>query len=449
MEKIKNIFIPTHVLVIFAITAFFFTGSFLFSFNPLLPLFAGGSLLILSLFLQAPLVLLAFLIVVRMSLDYSSQYLTLSLYEQSFTLSQLIGLGIALLGTILIVQKRKEVLHYPVFWPLALIFAWGASTVPYSVSSGSTLAELVRIFGLFSIGFMAYIFTKRSSDYKFLLHAIILSALLPILLGLYQFFFGIGFVDADVSVARIFGTFSHPNIFSLYLFSLLVVTVLYFLLPGIQHDTKRKKYAYFLLAVFSLLLLLTFTRVAWITAFIFGATLLFARSKMTLIPAILLPLVLYFASPTFQDRVQESLSPDPDSSIVWRQNLWHDTILKTTQDDRRIIGFGMSTFPLVSETLRGENVGSHDPHNDFVRFFVEGGYIGLLVYVVYILSVFIILASHFFKRSGWKKQSFFILALFWFCLCLAALSDNIFKNTPVEWIFFILTGSLLKLATKK
>lgn len=448
MEKINRLFVPEHVIVIFALTATFFTGAFLFSYNPFLPLFAGGSLLVLSLFFSSPLLLLAILIVVRMSLDYSSQYVTLNIFETTLTLSQLIGLGIAALGSILIFQNKEKLLKYPFFYPLLLVFFWGASTLPYSIVPGSTLTELIRIFGLLSIGFMAYLVTKKTQDYKILLIALLVSSFLPVLFSLYQFLFGVGFSDSDVALARIFGTFSHPNILSLYLFSLLVVTVLFFLIPSLKESAQKKNISLVLFGIFSLLLLLTFTRVAWVVAFLFVATLLFFRFRIALIPIVILPIILYFISPNFSDRVQESLSPDPDSSIVWRQNLWHDTTLKTVQDDRQILGYGMSSFPFVSENLRGENKGSNDPHNDLIRFFVEGGYIGLLVYLVYSATILFILLRAAFTQKGWLKDSLLIMSLFWLCLLFASLSDNIFKNTPVEWIFFILAGSLVALAQK-
>ncbi|MEI9966760.1 MAG: hypothetical protein WDN67_03960 [Candidatus Moraniibacteriota bacterium] len=47
----------------------------------------------------------------------------------------------------------------------------------------------------------------------------------------------------------------------------------------------------------------------------------------------------------------------------------------------------MDTFPLVSESLRGQNLGSNDPHNDFVKFFVEGGIIGLATFLLYLASL--------------------------------------------------------------
>lgn len=449
MEKIKTFFIPTHALVIIALTAVAITAALLFSVNPLLPLFAGSSLLVLSLFFQGPLLLLATLIIVRMSLDYSSQFITLSLFERTFTLSQLIGLGIAFLGALLILQKREQFLRYPLVWPLLLIIIWGLATASYSVAVQGTLTETVRVFGLLSIGFMAYVFTKNKSDYRTLLIAILLSSILPLVLSLYQTLFGVGFTDSDVAVPRIFGTFSHPNILSLYLFTLLAVVTLFYVAPLFTSATKKRNFTLILLAVFSFFLLLTFTRVAWVTAFLFFSILIFFRYKIALIPIILFPVVLYFVSGTFSDRVNESLSPDPDSSIVWRQNLWHDTVLKTVQDDRTTFGYGMSTFPLVSETLRGENVGSHDPHNDFVRFFVEGGYVGLTVYILYTLSILLIILRQALKQQGWLRDSLLILTLLWFCLLLASLSDNIFKNTPVEWIFFILAGALLKLSRKE
>jgi len=39
--------------------------------------------------------------------------------------------------------------------------------------------------------------------------------------------------------------------------------------------------------------------------------------------------------------------------------------------------------------------------------------------------------------------------IFFLTLELSALTDNIFKNTPVQWLFFTAFGALLALSEKK
>lgn len=449
IKKLDSLFVPAHLLVIFAGTALFFTAAFWFSFDPFIPLFIGTGLIGLSLFFKSPLSLLTLLIIVRMSLDYSSQYFTFSLYERVFTLSQLIGLGIAILGALLLVKERKKILKYPLIWPFAALLFWGIATLFYSFSPTNTLTEILRIFAFSSIAFFAYAVTRTQRDYSFLLKAVLLSSVIPLFFSLYQFLTGTGLSDSDVLAPRIFGTFAHPNILSLYLFTLIMVSILYALTFSKKQFLNRRLFFLFLFGIFSFFLLLTFTRVAWLITFLFLLIIILFRYRIAIIPVILLPVILFFTSETFQERVNETLAPPPDSSIVWRKNLWHDTTLKTFQDGRASYGYGLGTFPLISLNLRGENIGSHDPHNDTVRFFIEGGFIGLTVYLLYLFSVFILLLFYAKKTSGWQRESFLILALFWACLFLAGQTDNLFKNSPVEWIFFILVSSLIALTQRQ
>lgn len=60
--------------------------------------------------------------------------------------------------------------------------------------------------------------------------------------------------------------------------------------------------------------------------------------------------------PAVNERVTEALHPTPDSSIVWRQNLWHDMLLKANLEDRVLLGSGMDTFRVSAEALRGRTL---------------------------------------------------------------------------------------------
>jgi O-antigen ligase len=141
--------------------------------------------------------------------------------------------------------------------------------------------------------------------------------------------------------------------------------------------------------------------------------------------------------------VNNSFQDSPDSSIVWRKNLWADTVNKTLSDNKSISGYGMNTFPVVSESLRGIRLGSNDPHNDFVKFFVEGGVIGLGAYILYVLTLLVTLGKNTFAKNLHPQANLVFLVLFALgsALIFSSLSDNIFKNTPVQWMFWILLGA--------
>lgn len=426
----------------------------LFSLFTLFAVFAKVSLLfpvalmagiagIVALF-RNPLALLMTLIVVRMSLDYSSQYLTLSLFNQTVSLSQLLGIGIAGFGIVFMLLHARALTRYALVVPYGLIIAWGLGTLLYSISPSSSAQETLRIFDLFVVGFIAYASIERYRDYRRLLMAIFISSLIPIAFGLYQFAFGIGLSDENVSALRIFGTFSHPNVFSLYLFTVAAVASIYFIVYARKDGARLLTLLYIGLVLFTLLL--TFARIAWVSLFVFLFLLALWRYRFLILPLTLLPIVLTAFVPTINQRVVEALNPTADSSIVWRQNLWHDMILKTRLEERVRYGSGLDTFRISSEQLRGERFGSNESHNDFVKFYVEGGLVGLGVFVLYLVTfAFPIIQVKRLSPSHSLKNMAVLLLLLLATLVIASLSDNVFKNTPVQWILAIVVGGFLAL----
>ena len=427
-------------------TVFFLlaAGSGLLGLSLLLPIFAIFGIGAVIMLFRNPLLLLASLIVVRMSLDYSSQFITLSLFDRAFSLSQLLGLGIAALGMLFILFHGRALGRYPLLLPYFLIVVWGLGTLTYSIAPSMSIQEILRVFDLFVVGFMAYASVERYRDFRTLLMAIFVSSLLPILFGLTQYFLGIGLSDENVSAIRIFGTFSHPNVFSLYLFTVAAVASIYFLVYARQDRARILTSLYLGLVLFTLLL--TYARIAWIALFVFAFLVALWRYRFLLIPLILLPIVLSAFVPAVNERVVEALHPTPDSSIVWRQTLWHDMILNTNLEERTWTGSGMDTFRISAEQLRGERFGSNESHNDFVKFYVDGGIIGLVVFVLYlIVFAFPALNVRRLTPSHSLKNMATLLALLILTLVVASLSDNVFKNTPVQWILSIVMGGFLAL----
>lgn len=432
-----------------ALVALGTVGALTFELPLILPLLMAGGILALILLFRAPLLLLFGLIIVRMSLDYSSQYVSVTMYHITLSLSQLLGVGIALLGLMALILKRKALPAFPLLMPFLILFLWGGITLLYSIYPKVTLQELLRLFDLFALGFLAYVTVRTTRDFQHLLQAFFVSSVLPVFFGLYQYAFHIGLSDENVSVLRIFGTFSHPNVYSLYLFALIVFGSLYLLLfagSGIKRIIMLGA-----LGIFSTVLILTFARVAWIALFLFVFLVALFRYRLLLFPLLLLPVALSVFSPTFQARVAESFQSNPDSSLVWRQTLWKDVTRYSIQEERLLLGSGMDTFPKVSESLRGTAHGPNDPHNDFVKFFVEGGIVGLGVFLIYLSSLGYLLIKKYkaSKPESALRLAYGIMFIFFLTLELSALTDNIFKNTPVQWLFFTALGALLALSEQK
>lgn len=436
---------PLHPMVWIFLGAFLSTGltiSLIFSWSPVIPIFMILALIATVLLFQEPFLLLSVLIVIRMSLDYTASFYVVSLGDFSLSLSQLFGIGVALLGMFLVLRHRASLFNFPLLFPFALLLIWGLFTIFYSIAPTTSLQELIRIFDLFSVAYFAFLAVKKTQDIKRLFVVFFLSSLFPLLFGLGQFILHIGLIDPNVETPRIFGTFSHPNVFSLYLFVIAVYVFSYFFFLAQSH--KEKQLSFLLLCVVGITLLLTFSRVAWIALFLFFFALGIFQYRLALIPLIFVPMLLFSISDAFQSRMMSSFASNPDSSLLWRKNLWKDVTTQSFADQRQFVGTGLDTFPLVSESLRGIKLGSNEAHNDFVKFFIDGGFVGLTVLFLFLASIALIIAQHArHTPDPILKNLLWFLFLLFVILEISALTDNVFKNTPVQWLFFALLGAVL------
>lgn len=445
MEKIASAPSRTLFWLLLLTTASLLTVVVVLSDLPIILIPAGIASIAILLLIPRPLALLSFLIILRMSLDISADTYSIPVGRNfSISLSQALGITVTVITSLSLLYHRKSWKSIPLRTAFMLILAWGFLSLSFSVDTTGTAREILRVLDLFLLFILAFVATKSRTDLKRLIIAFFLSSIIPIAVGIYQFAFHIGFQDESVSIPRIYGTFSHPNIFSLYLFSLIALAFLFF--STLARTPKEKSTAIILLAGYVVMLLLTYTRVSWVILFAFFFILALLRFRKLLTPIILLPLCLFIVIAPFQERLLDSIRFSPDSSISWRLSIWKDGISATIGNSRTLFGSGMNTFSTVSEHIRGLSQGpSNDPHNDFVKFFVEGGVIGLGIFILYLALIARGLLRQFnTSQNAESKTAFLILFAFFASLMLASLSDNIFKNTPVQWIFWITLGATLK-----
>jgi len=257
-----------------------------------------------------------------------------------------------------------------------------------------------------------------------------------------QFLLGIGYTDAAFTIPRIFGTFSHPNSFSLYLISIFAALFIYIY---VSNDRNNKIVFASLFFVFSLAILLTYTRVAWIALLIFFGLLGLAKFRKFLISILIFIIAAYIFIPSIQERINEGIYISPSNSVTFRKTLWRDSINEVLTNRKQVSGYGVNTFEIVMQNKKGSHRGSVAAHNDFVRFFLEGGFIGLGVFIFFITYILLfLLLKYRASDSNEKRMVFLILFALFLSMTIAGLTDNIMRNTPLQWIFWVLLGASLK-----
>ncbi|QQS61386.1 MAG: O-antigen ligase family protein [Candidatus Moraniibacteriota bacterium] len=403
-----------------------------------------------------PFITLGFLLIVRPSLDYLSDtfYFFLPFGEgMTVTLAQGFGLGVVFLSLLFFLRFRKAFLSHTLSSFFLLLLSWGAFTLSYTIDTTQTMYELFRLLSIFFVFSFSYYLIVNEKSFIKLLIIILVSCVIPVFTAWTQFVLGIGYTDDAFSVPRIYGTFAHPNIFALYLTIAIAAGSLLFLF------IRKPLYKMFLgstLFILLITLFFTYSRAAWGTFFLFAILVIFYKYPKSLPFIIIFPLIVFFISSPVRDRVEDVLHFSQSSSLTWRINIWTDTISKTQEEGKILLGYGLNTFEEVAESLRGIRFVVNDPHSEFVRSFVEGGIIGLLVFLIFSLAPLIISWKQFHitskekltSQDSRKKTVFFILWALLLSLFFLSFTDHVLRSTMVQWSLWALLGGALRVYVK-
>jgi O-antigen ligase len=216
-----------------------------------------------------------------------------------------------------------------------------------------------------------------------------LGAVLPILVALEQFVTGTGFIEPDGTV-RLQGTFSHPNSFGQYLIPFVCALVV-----GSGRRVTRMSLA----VALSVVVALTYSRTAILALAAALAIALVLETRLEAGRATRLIAVVMvvggaiwllagelitrrFTGIAFDSAsIQDALAGQSENSFQWRVINWSGLILLGLNHPWMGHGAGMTTVlnPIVNEDT-GVPFNAHD---DYVRFFFEGGVTALVCYLVF------------------------------------------------------------------
>lgn len=199
------------------------------------------------------------------------------------------------------------------------------------------------------------------------------AAAVPLVVAAWQAWSGAGLFDAG-GFGRVRGTFTHSNPLAAFLALLVVMAFAY----AVHLRAPRgRAWAWAVLGVCSLGLFATYTRAAWLAALV-GILVVagsLGRRALAVAAAVLVAVVLTVpgVSLRFSDLAEDSTARgEPGNSLTWRTEYWGDALdLAATSP---ITGIGLKQ--VAAQTLEGKQ-----PHNDFLRAYVELGLLGLAAYL--------------------------------------------------------------------
>ncbi len=338
----------------------------------------------------------------------------------------------------------KKIYSTPLFYPILLFVGLSFFSIFYSIEIFTSIREFIRIATIFLLYFLTYKLIENKKDFYLLLKIILISYVLPAIVALIQFVGGWGMSDDFGGFQRIYGTFTHPNLFAFYTFFILGL-ILSILLASWKNKSLifNKKILLISIGISTFLLFATYTRSALACLVFFVLIFGFLKYRRMLLIGLILFLVTYFLSNIFRERIWDLISLDPYGSIVWRFRLWRDILPLSLWQPW--LGYGIGTFERLTEFYRGFSWGSLEAHNDYLKIFVENGILGLTAYFWLIIALLFKLFKIF--RKNINQEKIFSLGILVICISLfmASFFDNILRTTALQWNFWILLGSWFKI----
>jgi O-antigen ligase len=240
----------------------------------------------------------------------------------------------------------------------------------------ATLEDVVRLATvLVLVLVMAQLLVTERAIHT-MLTAVFISAIVPIGVGVWQHYHGVGLKIGGF--VRTYATFQHPNPFAIYLCLLTIVGVAVW---GKVRGWERIGLSVILIGLF-VNLLFTYTRSAWIATVMGVLVVGIIQSKRLLalmwIGVIAIAIAVPSASARFQDLgTATRASGASGNSLIWRFEYWKQAL---QLGGNPITGLGLGAVSAITDQAK-------EPHNDFIRAFVETGIIGLAAYIWMLLAM--------------------------------------------------------------
>lgn len=422
-------------------TLFFFIASFFIEIS----VFFGFLLLVLIYvfiisFYYPFFGILSFLLI-RPLLDFSTDYNIFSFSAWNINLASLMGLMIIFLVIWYLGFRYKTIKKTKIFYFWIIFIAINILSLLVSFDISLGIREIARLLSIVSIFLLAQIFIKTKKDLTISLKTILISAILPAMIGIWQYLY-----NADIITGfdgRLAATFAHPNMLAFFTFFAFSISLFVFL-----YGKKDNILSYFYLlasALFLLIIILTYTRGSWLALLIFIFIIGAVKFRKLLLVSVIITLLVYSFVPSLQQRVNSTFDfQNYDSSLVWRHNLYLDSwdIAK----EKPILGHGSDTASTLIEYNRGYRLGSPEPHNDYMKTFMETGILGLVSYLLLIISTIYFLYNNY-KQNSFKKiraLNFFLLASF-LSISLVSFGDNVLNDTALQWSMWFVIGAMVKI----
>ena len=313
------------------------------------------------------------------------------------------------------------------------LLAFVAAGAVSSISADPVEASLLEVLRILSVAMMFVILEQLITSRAMLIKTLVaayLGILFPLAYTTVTLLAGSPDSEVKGSFTRLTGPFAQSNTFARYLAFMIVFGVA--LYPSLGRRLKIAMGG--VLGLSTLFMALTLTRGAILTAVVGvlviavvqrrkGVLLGFAASAI--IAAILVPgLGARFATLTAEEQVVGR--PETGNSLQWRLKYW--TRVLPLANDSPITGIGLNG-------TQYQTTAAKQPHNDFIRAYVETGVFGLLTYLsIHFLLLRNAVYAVYRSARGTLEHGVAVGALgCGVCFLLGSLASNMMSNVVSLW----------------
>jgi putative inorganic carbon (hco3(-)) transporter len=318
------------------------------------------------------------------------------------------------------------------FWTAGLVSALGSAVPVVSLTESLRILAVVMMYIV-----LEQLITSRKAMLNLLL-AVYASTLFP--LGYTAATFLIGNPPSEVkgSFTRISGTLGQATAFGRYLSYVIVFGVA--ILPYLNKRLKRAMIV--ILAMSSVFLLLTLTRGALI-ATIVGVVVVsvMQRNKKVLISLAIAGVLAAFLVPglasrfaVVSDTTRAAGAAPTGNTLLWRLTYWAEVLPLANKNPVTGIGLAMTQYKTVD---------AKQPHNDFIRSYVETGILGFVTYVTWLIAL-LALGRRAAKRAPPKSMERAIAVGYFGCavaFVLESAGANVMSNVVCVWYLIAFAGA--------
>ncbi len=361
-----------------------------------------------------------------------------SRHTGSLDLSAVIAVLFMLLALGLLFSHRNGLL--PAVLAVLWLCVWTAVAVNTSGASTETLREGVREISVVALFVIVYN-ARGAVTVPMAARMVQLAGFVPALAALYQ-------LATFTGNNRPYGTFAHPDSAAMFLAIAATVSLWLYL------DNGRRRADALLMALFAAALVATSSIDGLITLAVMLAALGVLRRgslRVKLGPCLIagVVVVVFFATPLGSHRIAKESATnvetraEPNSSLAWRFHKWKTLIPEWERSP--IFGRGLGTTT-TGEGRPGNLYARKPPHNEYIRYLVETGVVGLAI----LLATLTLLIRSLVRRQRLPytvdadARNAPTLALVIVIGCLVnSLADNTLLNSPTCYAAALIIAAVL------